>query len=43
MANVWPCIVSVYYLSGLAHTSMITVTSCGAKLQDVLSGLEKKG
>ena len=24
-------------------TSMITVSSCGVKLQEVLSGLEKKG
>ena len=43
MAIVWPCIVSVDYLSGLTEdTSMITVSSCGVKLQEVLSGLEKK-
>ena len=45
MAIVWPCIVSVDYLSGLAalteDTSLITVYSCGVKLQEVLSGLEK--
>ena len=38
MANVWPRIVSVYYLSGLA----LSVSSCGVKLQKVVSGLEKK-
>ena len=45
MANVWPCLVPVDYLSGIAlteDTGMITVSSCGVKLQEILSGLEKQ-
>ena len=43
--NFWLCIVSVDYvkLSPLTEdTSVITVSSCGVKLQEVLSGLEEK-
>ena len=45
--TVWPCIVSVYYFPGLyspltEDTSMIIVSSCVIKLQEVLSGLVKK-
>ena len=36
MANVWPCSPST------EDTLIITVSSCGVKLQEVLSGLEKK-
>jgi len=43
MANDWPCMVSVDYLSGLAFLTEDTVSSCGVKPQEVLSGLEKKG
>ena len=44
MANVWPCVVSVdYRLSCLTKdTSMITVSSCGVKFQEVLSGCGKR-
>ena len=44
MANVWPCLVPVDYLSGIALTedTGITVSSCGVKLQEILSGLEKQ-
>ena len=41
----WPCTVSVYYLSGFPlteDTSKITVSSCSVKLQEVLSGMEKR-
>ena len=39
----WPCAVSVECCSGLEPlTSMKTVSSCGVKLQEVLSGLEKR-
>jgi len=42
-ANVWPCIVPVDYLSGLAlYLKMVTVSSCGVKLQEVLSALRKR-
>ena len=46
MANVWSCVVLSLLplrLSPLTEdTSMITVISCGVKLQEVVSGLEKK-
>jgi len=46
MASVWACVDSVHYFSGLAllteDTSMITVSSCGVKLEEVLLGLGKK-
>ena len=47
MANVWPCIASASVLPLRLNpltedTSKITVSSCGVKVQEVLSGLEKK-
>ena len=47
MANVWPCIASPsglpLRLSSLTEdTRIITVSSCGVKLQEVLSGLERE-
>ena len=42
MANIWLCIVSVDYLSGLARYFNVTVSSCGVKPQEVFSGLKNK-
>ena len=46
MANVWPYIVAAcrlsLNLSASTDTSITTVSSCGVKLQQVLSGLERR-